>query len=206
MQQRLREGLQEELAVVDGKLPQAAVLVALDDTDTEPSVVLVRRATHLRLHAGEVAFPGGMCDEGDKGHWDTALREAEEEVELPRDAIQRLGYMTPLVTRTGIQVTPCVGLLQRAAELRPNPEELDSVFRAPVEYFAAREQLSFDRFDYGGRERRVPRYEYGEYSIWGITAAILVRLVNAACNAGIEMEDYWRGVPGAGGNRESKGS
>lgn len=190
---RLRDSLPQAPRVFDGALPQAAVLVALDDRPGQLQVTLVRRAQHLRLHAGEVAFPGGRCDSGDSDHWDTALREAEEEVALPPGRIERIGCLGPLVTRTGIQVTPCVGRLAVATRLRPNPEELDAVFDAPLAFFADPAALAFDSFEYGGLRRLVPRYEYGEFTIWGITAAILVRLVNIACDAGIEMEEYWRG-------------
>jgi hypothetical protein len=99
------------------------------------------------------------------------------------------------VTRTGIQVTPCVGRLALEARLQPNPDEVDAVFEAPLAFFADPAELAFDRFEYGGHRRLVPRYEYGEFTIWGITAAILVRMANLTCDAGIEMEAYWRGGP-----------
>lgn len=178
---------------IDSTLPQSAVLVAVDDCSAQLSVILVQRAAHLRLHAGEVAFPGGKCDESDADHWHTALREAREEIELPPRDVEQLGHMRPLVTRTGIQVIPCVGRLLRRSQLEANPDELDCVFEAPLEFFAAPGRLSFDALDYGGRRRMVPRYQYMDFTIWGITAAILVRLVNLVFDAGIEMEEYWRG-------------
>ncbi len=190
---RLGERLDRSAAGVDHSLPQSAVLVALDDREAPTSVVLTQRAAHLRLHAGEVAFPGGKCDPEDNDFWDTALREAAEEIELPAGHIRPLGHMAPLVTRTGIQVTPCVGLLERAAQFRPNPDELDAVFEVPLEFFADPNELYFKRFDYGGHERQVPHYDWQGYSIWGITAGILVKLVNLACDAGLAMEDYWKG-------------
>jgi 8-oxo-dGTP pyrophosphatase MutT (NUDIX family) len=193
--ERLRARLPGAPLWFDQALPQSAVLVALDDRTPPLSVVLTRRAAHLRLHAGEVAFPGGKCDEDDDGFWGTALREAEEEIALPAQHIEPIGFLAPLVTRTGIQVTPCVGRLRQRAELTPNPAELEAVFEAPLEFFADPAHLCFDRHDYAGRSRRVPRYEYGQFTVWGITAAILVSLVNVACDAGIEMEEYWRGGP-----------
>lgn len=191
--QRLRQQVSDVLPAVSDEWPEAAVLVALDFTPGEPAVILTRRASHLRLHAGEIAFPGGKCDEGDHHYWATALREAEEEIALPPGLIESLGMLQPLLTRTGIRVVPCVGLLRSPVALQANPEELDRVFRAPLEFFADIAELKFDEFDYAGRIRRVPRYEYGEYSVWGITAAVLVKLANIACDAGLEMEDYWRG-------------
>ncbi len=179
--------------MVSEHLPQSAVLVGLYEESSDPTVLLTRRAAHLRLHAGEVAFPGGMCEPQDVDLWDTAQREAEEEVALDRDTVEPLGHLSALVTRTGIEVTPCVAQISRRTELVANPAELEAVFEAPLAFFADRSQLSFLRFDYGGRERRVPQYQWHDYQIWGITAAILVRLVNLACDAGIEMDDYWRG-------------
>jgi 8-oxo-dGTP pyrophosphatase MutT (NUDIX family) len=193
MYDRLQMKLEDDPGVVPRALAQAAVLIALDDSGREPAVVLTQRAAHLRLHAGEVAFPGGKCDASDSDHWATALREAEEEVALPPSLVARLGVMPPLVTRTKIEVTPCVGRLTGPVELTPNRDELDAVFKVPLSFFAQAGELHFDRFDYGGRERLVPRYEWREYSIWGITAALLVQLVNLALDAGLDLEGYWEG-------------
>jgi hypothetical protein len=95
------------------------------------------------------------------------------------------------VTRTGIEVVPCVASLEKATAFCPNPEELVAVFEAPLDFFAEPENLQFDKFEYGGRQRLVPRYEWKRYTIWGITAAILVQLANIACNAALELEPYW---------------
>ena len=174
-------------------LRQAAVLVLLDYRQGEPEVILTRRADHLRLHAGEVAFPGGKCDPEDRDHWHTALREAEEEIELPAAAVQPLGVMPALVTRTEYEVVPCVALLRRQVVMKPNPEELDSIFTVPLSYLAQPGRLQLDEVLYRGRLRLVPRFEYDEYSIWGVTAAMLVKLVNITCDAGLVVEDYWKG-------------
>jgi 8-oxo-dGTP pyrophosphatase MutT (NUDIX family) len=189
----LTRGLRDDSEPCAGGLPQAAVLVALVDAARSPGVILTRRASHLRLHAGEIAFPGGKCDSGDRDHWQTALREAEEEVGLQSPSIERLGIMPALVTRTAIEVTPCVGWVPRPVELSANPAELDAVFTVPLEFVADPAELRFDRYDYGGRERWVPRYDWGDHRIWGITAAVLVKLANLACAAGLAMDDYWEG-------------
>ncbi|MEP5763071.1 MAG: CoA pyrophosphatase [Halieaceae bacterium] len=191
--QRLRERLLPDPPVAGSELPQAAVLVLIDELRAPAEVVLTRRAEHLRLHAGEIAFPGGKCDDSDRDHWHTALRESEEEIGLRAHSVESLGVMQPLVTRTGIEVTPCVARLSSSSHFVANPQELDEVFTVPLEFFSKPENLQFDRYEYGGRERQVPRYEWRNYTIWGITAAVLVKLVNLACDAGLEMEDYWQG-------------
>ncbi len=190
---KLQEALQADPGVAASDMPQAAVLIALENLDSNPAVVLTQRASHMRLHAGEVAFPGGKCDAADQDHWSTALREAQEEIGLQPTLLQAIGIMPPLVTRTEIEVTPCVGWLAEANDFVANRSELDAVFSVPLDFLADRAQLHFNSFDYGGRVRRIPRYEWGGYSIWGITAAMLVKLVNLACDAGLEMEDYWQG-------------
>ena len=61
-------------------------------------------------------------------------------------------------------------------------------------FFAQAQELHLDDFVYGERIRGVPRYEFEQYTIWGITAAILVQVVNLAMNAGFDLEDYWKGA------------
>jgi 8-oxo-dGTP pyrophosphatase MutT (NUDIX family) len=189
----LRTNLPQDPGTHNNEMTQAAVLVPLDVSADVPRVILTQRAQHLRLHAGEIAFPGGKCDPEDDDHWQTALREATEEVDLSPDAVQRLGVLPPLITRTGIQVTPCIGLLSRSQQLRPNPDELDAVFSVPMAFFVDPANLELDAMEYYGGTRRVPRYDYDEYCIWGITAAMLVRLANIGWDAGLELDDYWKG-------------
>jgi 8-oxo-dGTP pyrophosphatase MutT (NUDIX family) len=189
---RLQQSLPTTVVAATNELPQAAVLVLLQELDDQPQALLTLRAGHMRLHASEVAFPGGRCDPEDDSHWETALREANEEVALPSQQVERVGMMSPLVTRTGIQVTPCVGRLHGTVELSPNPDELESIFSVPLDFLADADNLSFDSFEYAGAQRQVPRYDYEQYSIWGITAAMLVRLVNITHAARLPLGAYWR--------------
>jgi 8-oxo-dGTP pyrophosphatase MutT (NUDIX family) len=192
MEEKLRLGLSQSPPVTLEHFQQAAVLVLLNNLGNEPRVVLTQRAVHMRLHAGEVAFPGGKCDADDLHPWGTALREAEEEIRLPADCVRRLGMMRPLTTRSDIQVTPCVAVLARPTHFEANPEELDAVFEVPLAFLARRDSLQMDQVRYRGSQRSVPRYDFGEYTIWGITAAILVQLVNLACDAGLQLDHYWK--------------
>ncbi|MCZ6828162.1 MAG: CoA pyrophosphatase [Gammaproteobacteria bacterium] len=190
--EKLRRGLPASRVETLPELQQAAVLILLDKLESGVEVVLTQRAAHMRLHPGEVAFPGGKCDPDDPHPWATALREAREEIGLEPACVRRLGLMAPLTTRSEIQVTPCVGVLTQPVQFRVNPDELDAVFTVPLEFCSRPDSLQLDEVSYRGRLRRLPRYDYQQYTIWGITAAMLVQLVNIACDAGLQLDDYWK--------------
>ena len=100
----------------------AAVLVAVTDRD-DPGVILTQRTENLRKHAGQIAFPGGRIDAEDSGAIEAALREAEEEIALPRSAVTVIGETDPYHTITGFQVTPVIGVIPPDLVLRANDAE-----------------------------------------------------------------------------------
>jgi 8-oxo-dGTP pyrophosphatase MutT (NUDIX family) len=183
--------LKEELALLDteaqGVLPQASVLICITTYTEEPSIILTKRADHMRLHPGEIAFPGGKVDATDRDRWHTALREAEEEIALPQHTVQQLGQMKTVITRSKIEVSPCVGLLAEPIQFVPNRDELDSVFTIPLVHLADESNLRMQMMRHRGDRRAVPSYVYEGYEVWGLTAALLVYVTNMACDAGLEM-------------------
>ncbi|HAN26327.1 MAG TPA: CoA pyrophosphatase, partial [Haliea salexigens] len=121
--ERLRQALPMLRAPWAGSGRQAGVLVALTDEEN-PRVLLGRRALHLPLHPGEIAFPGGKREVHDAGPWDTALREAFEEVACPPEAVCPLGELPPLLTRSGYTIHPCVAIIPASLTLRADPGEV----------------------------------------------------------------------------------
>lgn len=162
---------------IDTRYPEAAVLVPITRSD-EPEVVLTLRASGLSTHGGEVAFPGGRRDPEDEDLVQTALREAEEEIGLPPGLVEIIGPLSTLVSRHGIQVTPYVGLVPDFVEYKPNDGEIAAVFAVPLAFFRDDPRETTHRIDYLGRSWYVPSYRYGEYKIWGLTAIMLIELVN----------------------------
>ena len=196
---RLKSGLALERAPWSGQLgdtqwPQAAVLVTLTDTD-RPEVLLGRRANHLPMHPGEVAFPGGKRENVDATPWDTALREAEEEVGIAASDVAPLGELPPLITRTGFEVLPCIAGVPAGLNLAVDPGEFDSVFYQPLEAFADAGVFRVETMFDGQRERMVPHYALGADNIWGVTAAILALLANVAYDAGLDLKRDWKVTP-----------
>lgn len=178
----------------EARRPQAAVLVALT-AEVEPGVLLGRRAAHLPLHPGEIAFAGGKREREDRSPWQTAAREAMEEVGVSASWIKPLGEMEPLLTRTGFEVHPCVASMPPDSELTVDPREFDSVFYLPLSTFADSGIFRLEIMSDGQRARKVPHYQVGGDNIWGVTAAILVHLVNVAYDAGIDLQRDWKQSP-----------
>ena len=107
----------------------AAVLVPLFEEAGETRVILTRRSEHMRLHKGEVSFPGGRLDPGESPV-EAALREAREEIGLDSTLVEILGRLKGMATlATGITgITPVVGVLPKRPFYRPNPVEVEHVF------------------------------------------------------------------------------
>ena len=178
----------------EGGWPEAAVLVALTDEE-RPRVILGRRAMHLPLHPGEIAFPGGKREAEDPSPWSTARRESLEEVGLVAGLIKPLGELPPLITRTGFEVHPCVARVPVELELVVDPGEFDSVFMSPLETYADPALFRLEEMSDGTRTRKVPHYQVGEDNVWGVTAAILAQLSNVAYDAGLDLQRDWKMKP-----------
>lgn len=171
---------------IDKRLPQAAVLVPITRSE-DPELVLTLRASGLSTHGGEVAFPGGRRDPTDADLVQTALRESQEEVGLAPGLVEVVGPLSTLVSRHGIEVTPFVGLVPDYVEYKANDAEIASVFSVPLHFFRDDPRHMTHRIDYFGRSWYVPSYSYGQFRIWGLTAIMVVELVNLLYDADIDL-------------------
>lgn len=152
----------------------SAVLAALFERDAEPYVWLLRKSEKLRSHGGQVALPGGKADPGDASLVETALREAHEEVGLPREHVRILGALDPFPTITGYLVSPFVGLVPDDFAPVPDASEVARVFPARLATFASEPELR-DVSVLSWR-RLMPSYEVDGEIVWGATLSILQKL------------------------------
>jgi len=151
----------------------AAVLIGLVEREQGLNVLLTRRSDNLRSHTGQVALPGGRQDPGERP-WQTALREAHEEVGLEPHFVNLAGLSTPYQTGSGYLITPVVGFVRAGFTLRPNPGEVADIFETPFGFL-------MDPANYEEQERELPTGEkrrfyattHDERYIWGATAGIL---------------------------------
>ncbi|MGI9394094.1 MAG: CoA pyrophosphatase [Boseongicola sp.] len=171
--------LNPHLSLPDGrKLRQASVLIPIVESDSGAQLILTMRAPSLKHHPGQIAFPGGKADEADNGPVETALREAEEEIGLPRANVNALGCLPAHETVTGFVVTPVLGLI--SPEFRPHGEdgEVAEVFSVPLGHVLKPENYSIQSRYWRGSRRHYFTVPWGPYYIWGATARMLRALAD----------------------------
>ncbi|PUA20834.1 CoA pyrophosphatase [Glaciimonas sp. PCH181] len=155
----------------------AAVLIPFIMHATGPTLLFTQRTAHLTDHAGQVSFPGGRTELTDASPIETALREAEEEIGLPRSEVEVIGTLPEYFTGTGYRVTPVAGLIRPPATLRADPNEVAEIFEVPLIFLmnGLNHQLrTFDLPD--GYRRTFYAMPYERFFIWGATAAMLRNL------------------------------
>jgi 8-oxo-dGTP pyrophosphatase MutT (NUDIX family) len=155
-------------------LTPAAVLVAVTDRP-KPGVILTQRTETLRKHAGQVAFPGGRIDDGEDAIT-AALREAEEEIALPREQVRVVGPADRYVTVTGFQVTPVIGVIPPDLPLAPSAAEVADWFEVPLGFLLDPGSVHEREIDWQGQRRRYYELLWNGRRIWGATAAMIVNL------------------------------
>jgi 8-oxo-dGTP pyrophosphatase MutT (NUDIX family) len=164
-----------------GRPQRAAVLVPIVDDGGPLRLLLTRRTEDLPTHAGQVAFPGGLVEPGEEDPVNTALREAEEEVGLPKGAVQVLGLLDDFPTSTdAVAVTPVVGVLRRVPPLRALAAEVARIFDIPIHDLMQADRWTWREEPRGERRLRIYYFLHEGETLWGLSARIVLHLLEVS--------------------------
>ncbi|MFN7224169.1 MAG: CoA pyrophosphatase [Paracoccaceae bacterium] len=161
-------------------LRPAGVLIPVWRRPEGLRVILTKRASHLKHHPGQIAFPGGKVEASDDSVEAAALREAMEEIALPVSAVDVLGHLPAHETVTGFSMTPVLGLIKDDFSPVPEAGEVEEVFSVPLRHVLDPASFMIEQRRWMGQWRRYYAAPYGPYYIWGATARILRGLAERA--------------------------
>ncbi len=164
------------LQLASGDLKAAGVLIPIIDRPEGLTVLLTQRSSELRLHAGQVSFPGGRMEGADENILATALREAHEEVGIHPDKVEVAGYLDPAPTVTGYAVTPVIGLVAQSVSIVIDPGEVEAAFEVPLQFLLDKGNQRDSMRIFEGVELKIVEFNYAGRRIWGATASMLIQL------------------------------
>jgi len=158
------------------RITEAAVLVPLVAHPEGVNVLLTQRTPHLTDHGNQISFPGGRVEDSDASREDTALRETEEEIGLPRSQVELLGRLPDYESPSGFRITPVVGWIEPPLHVQPDVFEVAEIFEVPLAYFLDPANYQRRQYHFRERHRHYMAIPYQGRYIWGATAAMLYSL------------------------------
>ncbi len=173
--QHQRNGI---IKVAEKEIIRASVLVPIILVNDELHLLLTVRTHEVETHKGQISFPGGMCDEADINETETALREAEEEIGLPKSSVEILGLLDDFITPTGFMITPVVGYIHSLPQLKPNPDEVAEILTVPLSFFSDKQNGRTEERTINGKQLTVWFFTFQHHVIWGATAGIIKHFHN----------------------------
>ena len=177
----LRERLRHRPRRALARPRRAAVLVPIVDDGGPLRLLLTRRTEDLPTHAGQVAFPGGLVEPGEDEPAGTALREAEEEIDLPKGEVEVLGLLDDFPTRTDtVAVTPVVGVLRHLPQLRALAAEVARIFDIPIHDLVRADRWSWREAARGDGRLWIYYFLHEGETLWGLSARIVLHLLEVS--------------------------
>lgn len=163
---------------------KAAVFILFVKADV-PEVILTKRSIHLLEHSGEISFPGGGYDQGDKNLLETAFRETEEEIGIKRDIIRIVGSLKDETSYKGTIVKPFIGVIEKSKdelEYNISKTEVEELLFVPLNIFYDSSNFWSEMWIRNKKLTEMYFYVYKSYIIWGMTGRILYKLTKRKKN------------------------
>ncbi|MFX0035009.1 MAG: NUDIX hydrolase [Candidatus Hermodarchaeota archaeon] len=173
------------ISIKDRFFTSAAVLFSIIPYDNKPyELILIHRSERGLRHRGEISFPGGKFDSRfDNSLEDTALRETEEEIGVPREKIKIFGCLDDFPTMTQYIITPFLGIIDKNQVLVKDEREVQRILKIPVDFFTSRKNFKEQAIDIEKKKFPVFYFNYydknngQEYTIWGATAYMITSFI-----------------------------
>lgn len=163
----------------DPSLWPAAVLLLLHNQDGHPHILFQKRTDKVDAHKGQISFPGGGSDPGDRDLIYTAIRETHEEIGVLPDHIEIIGKLDQIKTISNFAVTPYVGWLDvHPYEWKFSHDEVAYLLEVPLRHLQDESNFVADRRFANGREIVMPAYKFQDDLIWGATARMLTNFLD----------------------------
>ena len=152
-------------------------MIPLVESNGELFIMLTQRSDSLNSHAGQVAFPGGKQDPNDTNSLETVLRETNEEIGLPKAKIEIIGMLDQILSPHYYLVTPFVAVIPDDFIPIPNRDEIQVVFSVPLAFFMTTQKHWAEEIETQFAKVLVHHFEFESYDIWGLTAKLILRLL-----------------------------
>lgn len=178
---------------------RSAVLIPLVEADGEWHVLFEVRSFTMRKQPGDISFPGGRIDLTDASPMAAALRETQEELGIDPSTVKMLGELSPYIASPSFVVYPFVASIDYKEIIRSyNKDEVEEVFTIPVKWLLEHEPymhlvsvqpsppsnfpfekiMNGDQYQWRAHSMEEWFYEYGNYTVWGLTARILKHFIS----------------------------
>lgn len=176
---------QKQIILKDDFFTSSSVLFAIIPYEDKPyDLIIIHRTDKGSRHSGEMSFPGGKFDsKTDKSLKDTALRETEEEVGVPKENINIIGCLDDLVTLTRFIISPFIGIVDKEQKLKKEDREVQEILKIPIDFFLSKKNFREQSFVIDGRKFPIYYFDYKNkengkiYTIWGATAYMIVNFI-----------------------------
>ncbi|MGI9402750.1 MAG: NUDIX hydrolase, partial [Rhizobiaceae bacterium] len=149
--------------VVKNAIVPAAVLIPFIERSNELQVIFTKRTAQLKSHSGQIAFPGGKIDPQDHDARHAAMREAHEEIRLEPQHVEIIGNLPDYVTGSGYRISPVLALVDSAAQMEPNPEEVEYIFEVPLEFLMNTDNHHMGSRELNGKHRYFYEMPFGKH-------------------------------------------
>jgi 8-oxo-dGTP pyrophosphatase MutT (NUDIX family) len=189
--------------IVDDFFTPSAVLFSIIPHKNKPyELILIKRTSRKDdRHSGEMSFPGGKSELQDNTLTDTAIRECEEEIGVPRENIRILGCLHDFPTMTRFIISPFIGLIDKDEKLVKDEREVQDIVKVPIDFFFQSKNFREQAWDFAGKKFPVYYFNYRDpekkqkYTIWGATAHMIATFIHTVYNINISKLNIRRFSP-----------